>query len=204
MDINQLLEMLDITSPEEFSYFENFADLLECEKEIEYDSLYQLLSKVETDKLKELVEGYFEDISDSIPTDSLEMYTLMETIKRVLVGILSMIHDEDEELQIGLFVDEIYKLRDWYTKEDQVHCVSTNHRKMVDTSVCQAFYLNRLEKLTHTYYFYNFGECLDYPIEEYAMAIRPLIHLEDQDDDLIDIYDDASDYYGDDIIDENY
>ncbi|MEG2198987.1 MAG: hypothetical protein RRY25_01705, partial [Anaerovorax sp.] len=147
---------------------------------------------------------YFEDIINNMPDDSVEIFTLMETIKQMLVGILGLIQNEDEEAQMGLFVDEIYKLREWYTRDGMVHCTSTDHKKKIDTSICQAFYMNRLEKLNEERYFYDFSDCLAYEIEEYAMPLTPMIEEDEEDEDLVDLYDDAKDHYGDELVDDNY
>ena len=46
MKFEELLDILDIEGPEEFKFFENFSDLIECEEEVEYDALYSLIKSI--------------------------------------------------------------------------------------------------------------------------------------------------------------
>ena len=46
MDIKQLMGYLDISSPGEFEYFENMADLFESDYEIDADTLNELFSSI--------------------------------------------------------------------------------------------------------------------------------------------------------------
>lgn len=202
MNFNELLEMLGIEGAGEFSYFENFADLLECEEPIEYAAIFELISEVELPILKELVEGYFDDMTENMPADSVHLFTLMETIKKSFVGILALVGDQDGDVQIGLFVDEIYKFREWYLEENLASCKSIDGKKQLSLSICQSFYLHRLEKLNNEQYAYDFTDCLGYKIEEYAMVMQPFFEEEEPVGEYI--YDDTEDDYGDTTMDENY
>ena len=41
MDYNELLDMLEIESPDEFEYFEHFVSLIECDEEIPCGSRFR-------------------------------------------------------------------------------------------------------------------------------------------------------------------
>ena len=58
MDKEKLYEMLDIDTPADFQYFEDLAELLECEEEIEEQALAELLEEVERARREMAV--YFE------------------------------------------------------------------------------------------------------------------------------------------------
>ena len=42
MNREELYQLLDIDDPAEFQYFENLADFLECEEELDYDDVAEL------------------------------------------------------------------------------------------------------------------------------------------------------------------
>ena len=58
MEYDRLLEKLDINEPEEFQYFENFADLVESDEDIEEEELFQLFSQTNADTVSELIGNY--------------------------------------------------------------------------------------------------------------------------------------------------
>ena len=54
MNKRELYALLDIESPEEFEYFENLADYLECEEELDYTDVAELFNGVNKDVLAQL------------------------------------------------------------------------------------------------------------------------------------------------------
>ena len=81
MDREELYELLDIDTPADFEYFENLAALLECDEYLEYEDIYALMEGVDKDTFSGLVDNYFDEITDFIPGDMAELYTLLEKIK---------------------------------------------------------------------------------------------------------------------------
>lgn len=65
MNKRELYALLDIESPEEFEYFENLADYLECEEELDYTDVAELFNGVNKDVLAQLCDNYFEKYPDS-------------------------------------------------------------------------------------------------------------------------------------------
>ena len=112
MDYNELLDMLEIESPDEFGYFEHFASLIECDEDIPYDLFYRFLSETDSETLIDLTDNYFEDILQGIPDDGIEIYTMLDTIRQALLGLLSNSSNSDDD-RIA-YVDELYKFRNWY------------------------------------------------------------------------------------------
>mgnify|MGYP003311859462 CR=1 FL=1 len=55
MDKNELFALLDVDDGTDFQYFENFADLAECDEDIESDVLYDMLEDVDTLRAKKKV-----------------------------------------------------------------------------------------------------------------------------------------------------
>ena len=68
MNKRELYALLDIESPEEFEYFENLADYLECEEELDYTDVAELFNGVNKDVLAQLCDNYFEEISGFVPS----------------------------------------------------------------------------------------------------------------------------------------
>ena len=91
MDIKQLMGYLDISSPGEFEYFENMADLFESDYEIDADTLNELFSSIDTEILSDLIMSYFEEIMENVPDTEIELYSLLKTIK----------DDRSEERRVG-------------------------------------------------------------------------------------------------------
>ena len=87
MNIEEVLELLEIDSPDEFEYFEHFAELIECPEEISYDAFYAVLNEVDQAKLAELLDSYFEEMFSFIPDDATDFFTLMTTIYQALTGL---------------------------------------------------------------------------------------------------------------------
>lgn len=112
MEKEKLYEFLDIESPVDFEYFENIAALLECDEDISYDDMFELISQVDTETLIMLIDNYFEEISDYIPGESAEFYTLMEQIRLSLTGLA---RSSDEENVMANLVEEIDRFRRWYS-----------------------------------------------------------------------------------------
>ena len=87
MNKRELYALLDIESPEEFEYFENLADYLECEEELDYTDVAELFNGVNKDVLAQLCDNYFEEISGFVPGSQTEVFTILENIRRALVGM---------------------------------------------------------------------------------------------------------------------
>ena len=81
MDLQDLLSFLEIDAPIEFEYFENFADLVECEESIPESTLFSLFSETDKKIVGEIIVNYFDDMLETLPDDSNDIYTLLEKIK---------------------------------------------------------------------------------------------------------------------------
>jgi len=73
MNLEELLDLLEIDTPEDFGYFEHFATLIECDEEIPYEVIFKVLSEVDSETLVDIVDNYFEDILQGMPADRLEL-----------------------------------------------------------------------------------------------------------------------------------
>ena len=165
--MNELFEIVDIESAEDFKYFDNFAALMESDEYIPGEVMYELFAEVDIDVLSELTDNYFEDIMEGVPEEEAELFTLLDNIKRVLKGYAE---NTDDERSIVLFTDEVSRFRNWYNFDTDVECQSSRDGSIRTVPVREALVLYRIEKLRADEYMYDFSQCLDYPIDEYVVS----------------------------------
>jgi hypothetical protein len=176
MNIDELLRLLEIDGCEEFTFFEYYAELVENESEIPFETLRELLLHTDKDILVELTEGYFEETLSAVPDDQTEFYALLDAIGRNMAH-LSKLVGGDRGLDI--YTEELLRFKQWYAAESVVHCDNKGSREMSDVTVCEALTLSRLEKLGESEYFFDFGDCMDYPIEAYSYTFESLADAAD-------------------------
>lgn len=167
MDYDELMELLEIDSLDEFVDFEHFATLVECDEEIPYESFFKIFADVDSETLVEITDTYFEDILQGMPDDGIEVYTLMDTVRQALIGLAKNSTTRDERIP---YVDELYKFRNWYIFDSIVHLRRLKDNAKRDATVSEAMSLYRLEKLNDEQYRYDFSDSLDYEIDEYAIS----------------------------------
>ncbi len=183
MGYEELLDYLEIMGPEEFQYFENIADIIECEDEINEEALEKLLAGVNYGELAELINSYFSELTDKVPQKSVDIYTLIDTIGRTLSGLAGSIANEDgDSANVSLLAEEINRFRKWYMLETKVICRNIVTGETAEVPVSEAISLYRLEALDGEEYDYDFESCLEYPIEEYVMSFASLVSAAYNDD----------------------
>ena len=175
MNLKELLDFLDLENPEEFQYFENLADLFECDEEISHAVLYELFNKTNMTVLSELFGNYFDELLENIPDDSIDLYTLVNMIKTAILGMSAAIVEDHD---LVLLVDELYRFRNWYSFDSIAVCKNRSTGAEQDMSLRDALVLFRLEKLNEGKYTYDFDGCLDYPMEEYMMSFTDIVAAE--------------------------
>lgn len=196
MDFEELLELLDIDSPDEFGYFEHFAALVECDEEIPYDLLFKILADTEAETLIDLTDNYFEDVLQGMPEDAIDVYTLLGTIRQALVGLAKNSSSREERIA---YVDELYKFRNWYIFDSVVHLKRFSDNVKKDVTVSEALSLYRLEKLNEDQYHYDFSDCMDYEIDEYTISIDAKL-----DEEYEEIIEEDEDLYENGLIDKEF
>lgn len=166
MDYDELLEYLGIEEPSEFEYFENFADLVEGHETILLSALYELLKDIPEGVMPEVIEGYFNEALEACPDTEIEIYTLLELIKRTLIGLSESMEDDKD---LGFFADEILRFKEWYTNDSIVFVKDKSTKEEKQITVMEAMVVSRLEKIEETEYDYDFSQALDYTIDENIM-----------------------------------
>lgn len=179
MDRDELFELLDIDSGADFQYFENFADLVECEEEIESDVIYDILEDVDLKTFAEICESFFYETLESVPGDQIDLYNLIENIKRALIGLAEAARSEEDNALLQL-ADELNRFRIWYSVEKFAECKDLSNDKISYLAIRDALVNARLEKLGTDEYAYDFSEGLDYELEEFIMTYADLAGAEDE------------------------
>ena len=175
MDKTELYTKLDINTIDEFKYFENLAALLEEDDFIEENLIRDLLRNVDKSTLAEHMDSFYEGFLNNIPDSETDLYIIVESIKRVMAGLIS--EDMDEE-DINALAEEISKFRKWY-----VHDLNVSDRISGDQlSVRDARYNILAAGFLGEKCDYDFRQALDYIVEGYEYRF-PDITFENQDPD---------------------
>ncbi|MDR2354611.1 MAG: hypothetical protein LBE16_00280 [Clostridiales Family XIII bacterium] len=170
MGIDELLRLLEIEDFEEFGFFEYYAELVENEREIPFETLREFFVAVDRKTLAELTEGYFEETLANAPDDQTEFYLLLDSIGRNMTRLARCAADRGPDL----FTEEFLRFRQWYIFDRAVRCENKNTGIKSDVGVCEALMLARLERLGGADYFFDFRDCMDYPIEASVYPIDEL------------------------------
>lgn len=192
MKLNELMDILNMDELYDFEYFEQFADLVECETEIPFDVFFEVLSQTEGDIMREIIGNYMEELSENLPDFNAELFTIIENIKQRLLLLTETLAEEETR---RTFAEELYRFKQWYTNPEG----ATANEK--SCSVLEAITLHRAENLGGEKMKYLFENSLDYEMDEisiglgafqeinlenleYAENIEDLEELEDLDDEL--------------------
>lgn len=180
MDKVDFYEQLDIDEATDFQYFENLALLFESDDDIDFELIAELIPKVDKDVLAGLVDDYFNEILEFVPGSETEIYTVLDNIRRSLIG---MARNPEDETVVTKLAEEIDRFRKWYSLDSVVYCTKVGEMTEKVNTVRDALVLSRLEKLGEEKYEYSFSEALDYPIDEYVMSFADMISLSEEDSD---------------------
>ena len=176
MNYEELLKYLDMEDPSEFAYFDSMADLLECEEAIEQEAVNRLFSEACAGNVSELINNYFEDITNGLPEDSDEVFSLLEQVRLCLTGLIENAEDESD---IRRFTDEFCRFRDWYSFDSEVEIVSEDTGAIAFQCLRDAIATARAEKFGGESFRYNFAKASEYEIDSYTMSFAELIAAED-------------------------
>lgn len=161
MDKTEFYDILDISEPSEFSYYENVAALLEEERLIESNLIDDLLREVDFDDFRDLIKSYFEEFLNRIPEEETDLYFLADTMRRSLMGC-----EESKQLS-----DAIGRFRKWYVLEPSVQDQETGE----EISVCQARYNISAAAMLGETVQYDFGKAYRFEMDGYDVSVRDMI-----------------------------
>lgn len=176
----EFYEIIDISHPGDFQYFDNIAALFETSEDVEVEDIYELVQNVDMEMFGELIQNYFDDMEDWMPEAETDFILLMDNIERSFLGLaqnLSIREDnEGEDLHLR-FAEELAKFRQWYALSENVECISTETRESHFVPVRDALSFCKESKLGGDEYRYDFKNALGYELEEYIMNFADLIEL---------------------------
>lgn len=176
MNKEELFEILDIDVPEDFAYFEQFADLIECEDEIPEELILSAICGMDGDSAAELIENYFEDLTGAVPDDADDLVSLIESIKQNMLLCSGNLEDKNVKAELA---NQIANFRAWFHEDGKA--------KYGDLP-CSVFYAvteHRSEKLGEVQNKYDFTNALDYDLDNISLNLGAYSK--------VDIFDDESD-----------
>ena len=186
MDLDELLVFLDIDSPSELVYFEQFAELMEIQQDVPFETLCMLVEGMDPEALSELVEGYFDDIMKFVPDSEDDLYTLMQNIGTTLTSLA----DGGEDDSANIFAEEFYKFRSWYLFDSAVLMKELSEDTESEISLMEALTACRVQNFTDDDYTFDFSGALDYQLDEYIVSLSTITEDSYDDGDGFDDYDD--------------
>lgn len=172
MDKVELYRILDISSPDEFVYYENLSALIEEDKYIESNLIKDLFKDIDMDITLESLNNYFEEILRHIPDKETDLAITFEQIKMVLTGLIKEDMTIDE---IDILTNEFSKFRKWYVLDQLVFDKSTS----ADISVRDAIYNTMASKYTDEICDYDYRLALNYDFEGYDIKLADIIDKEE-------------------------
>lgn len=178
MTREELYRLLEIDSPADLDYFEQFADLMETEGEIDEELFREVFSEVSAVSLGEIIENYLEEIGKYLPDGTDDLFTLVDRIEDRLL-LLAQGIDSDRTSRAAL-TDELYRFREWFLDPEgaSVDGESCSLRDAV-TSV-------REEKLGAAPRRYDLSASLGYELDELSMSLGSFERIDtgsDEDED---------------------
>ena len=162
MTKTELMDMLNMDELYDFEYFEQLADLLECDEEVPFELFFEMLSEASAETMKELIGNYMEELLDNIPDYSSDLFTIAETIQQRLLLLTETLEEEETK---RIFAEELYKFRQWYTNPQGA---TANDKPC---SILEAITLHRAENLGEQKMKYSFENSLDYEMDELSVGL---------------------------------
>ena len=182
MKKRELYDLLDMENGEDFCYFENMSELLESDRTIEADAIFELLGDIDMSNYVELTDCYFNNILDYVPDNEINVYNLLDNIRRAFVGMgQTYIAADDKEDRADTLLklsDELARFRNWYSTENAVETLNETNGEISAIPLRDALYMGNEEKYGGDSYKFDFAKCEDYKIEEYTMSFADLYEEE--------------------------
>ncbi len=164
MTEKEILEQLDIEDGD-FSYFEQFAALMESPLQFDEDEFAEILLMADGETMHTMVGSFFDDIIRGVPDNDTQLYGSLQTIREHLTGLALHLGDRGA----GFFSDELYRFREWYLSPDSVVCTPEAGGDHSFLTPCEALMLYREEKLSGTKYQYDFSRNMPPEPDEYVI-----------------------------------
>ncbi|MCQ2548156.1 MAG: hypothetical protein MJ145_04035 [Clostridia bacterium] len=173
MTKEELFNHLKFEDGDGIEYIDELQDILGMDEELDPRFVYDILLNTDMEYLSELIENYFEELTDNIPNNNGELYELMSAQALALKGLAYSCEDEAQAIKLAT---ELVRFQSWYAIEKNTTVVSQDIGEEKLVSVREAFTLYALEKLGGEEYRYYFDNALYYPIDDYAISLSELVN----------------------------
>ena len=168
----ELMQIIDIESGAEFTYFENLASVIESDEDITADALFQVLSEVDMHVLAELVESYFYDIMEHMPED-VDVYNMLEAEKRNLIAMCEAA-GRAEEGGFNKLADELQRFQEYFSLQKNCEIIDNEKGVSAEASLRDAIYDYRIARMGKENKDYSISGAADYEISEYIVSLGDL------------------------------
>lgn len=168
MEIERLFEKLDIDSPEDFKYYENFETLMEDDEHIEEELIKEALSQADSELLSDHLDHFFESFISNIPEDETELYIIIDSFKGNLANLLFEDMGADELSELA---SEIYKFRRWYVIDHNAKDMKSGEELSVRDAryeIMAAKFLGETKEI-------DFGRAITSGPDAYSVKLKDII-----------------------------
>ena len=162
MTLAKLFKQLEMDTPEDLEYCEQLADLLEMDEDIPFDLFYIALSKIDPQTAGDLIENYFEDLTNAVPDEANEMVSLVDSVEQ---NLLLLAADLDQDEVRRSFAEQLFKFRSWYKDPEMAEIDGAPASPF--TAVLQA----REDKLAGGSHKIAFTGCGDYELDDASYGL---------------------------------
>jgi hypothetical protein len=162
MTKEELYEKLEIETPGNLIYFEQMADLIDCEESIPLDFLYEVLSALDSETAGDFIENYFEELSNALPDNENDMASLLEFIKQKLLMSTQNLEGRRAETD---FAEQLYNFRTWYHNPDGALLDG------LPSSIFNAITEMRVQNLGLCSHRYDLSPSLDYDLDDVSFNL---------------------------------
>ena len=162
MTLSELYKTLEMEGPQDLDYFEQFADLMEMDEDIPFDLFYVVLSGLSPETAGDLIENYFEGLTEAAPDDENELVSLIDSVEQ---NLLLLAADLDQDEARRSFAEQLHKFRGWFKADGKA---------FVDghpASIFEAVTAAREEKLGGDAHVLDFSQGLDYELDDASYGI---------------------------------
>ena len=148
--------------PSDLEYFEQFADLMEMDEAVPFDLFYMVLSGLAPETAGDLVENYFEDLTQAVPDDENELVSLVDSVEQ---NLLLLAADLDQDEARRSFAEQLHKFRSWFKAEGKASVDG------LPASIFEAVTAAREEKLGGDAHTVEIPSSLDYDLDDAAYGL---------------------------------
>ncbi len=162
MNLKEFLSALDMESPADLKYFEQFAELLECEEPVPYDFFYTALSQADAERLSDITKNYMDELTGALPDSEAELFTIIDAVQHKLLLLCKDLDAGDNRRE---YAEELYRFREWLRDPHLARCGG------VPCSVLDAVAELRCEKLGAGKADCDFTNALNYRLPDLTMPL---------------------------------